>query len=484
MMILVWAGAAATGCQKAQSGPIRPTPIAVYDLPIRRVVTDFQEFPGMTDAIYSVQVRARVSGYLTNPVYFKDGSMVQEGDKLFAIDPRLYKADRDRADGTVKQYEAHVRRLERDYQRVKNLLARGAVGQEEYDRYEGDYKEAVANLEVAKANQDLATLNLEWTEVRAPLSGLLSRRMVDPGNLIKADDTVLTSIVSLDPLYVYFDVDEQTMLKLKRLIQEGKVKVRPQGEKAVPVQIGLSDEDDFPHEGIVDFTDNRVDLNTGTLRFRAKISNPPDRHGNRFIVPGLFVRVRLPIGDAHPALLIREQALVTDQGRKTVFVVREKKDKDGKPVRTEKGDPIHVAVVRDVGKIGVLRDGYREIEQGIEPDDWVVVAGMQRLRAGVDVKVERFDDKPSTDSAVGKKETTKTAASPTAGPADAKEPRAGAEVAPAVAVSTPPRAVEGGSAQAGRPAGGDLARSLAPSAPINPPGRESSHARPGPRAGR
>ena len=131
-------------------------------------------------------------------------------------------------------------------------------------------------------------LNLEWTEVRAPISrACSSRRMVDPGNLVKADDTVMTSIVSLDPLYVYFDVHEQAMLRIKRLMQEGKLKVQAQGEKEVPVQIGLADETDFPHRGIVDFTDNRVDLNTGTLRFRAKIDNPADEHGNRFIVPGL-----------------------------------------------------------------------------------------------------------------------------------------------------------------------------------------------------
>ena len=208
--------------------------------------------------------------------------------------------------------------------------------------------------------------------------------MVDPGNLVKADETVLTSLVSLDPLYVYFDVHEQAMLRIKRLMQQGKLKVRAQGEKAVPVQIGLSDEADFPHEGIVDFTDNRVDLNTGTLRFRAKISNPADRNGNRFIVPGLFVRVRLPIGDPHPALMVREQALVTDQGRKTVYVVKEGKNKEGKTVQ--------LAMVRDVGNVGVLRDGFREVENGIEPGDRVVVAGMQRLRPGIEVKVEKYAD--------------------------------------------------------------------------------------------
>ena len=241
--------------------------------------------------------------------------------------------------------------------------------------------------------------------------------MVDPGNLVKADDTVLTSIVSLDPLYVYFDVHEQAMLRIKRLMQEGKLKLQAQGEKAVPVQIGLADEPDFPHRGVVDFTDNRVDLNTGTLRFRAKIDNPADAHGNRFIVPGLFVRVRLPIGDPHPALMIREQALVTDQGRKTVYVIKEKEDDKGKGQERE-GRADYVAMVRDVGTVGVLRDGYREVEKGIEPGDWVVVAGMQRLRPGIEVKAEKYDEKTAAEKAKAAEE-----AKPAATKAGPRRPR-------------------------------------------------------------
>ena len=398
--------AMATGCQQAQSGPVRPTPIAVYDLPVTQTVTDFEEFPGETDSPYSIQVRARVSGYMTN-VYFLDGSMVKKGDKLFEIDPRMYKADLDRAEGTVAQYNAHVERLKKEYTRAKNLKDRGSISQEEHDRYEADFKESEANLEVAIANRDLARLNLEWTEVTAPIDGLLSRRMVDPGNLIKADDTALTSVVSLDPLYVYFDVHEQAMLRIKRLMQTGKLKLQAQGVKAVPVQIGLSDEADFPHQGIVDFTDNRVDLNTGTLRFRAKIDNPADINGNRFIVPGLFVRVRLPIGNPHEALMVREQAMVTDQGRKTVFVLKEKKDEKGEPAKDKEGKPVYVVTVRDVGTVGVLRDGYREVEKGIEPGDWVVVAGMQRLRPGIEVKPEKYDQVAIAKKAAEKAESEK-----------------------------------------------------------------------------
>ena len=216
--------------------------------------------------------------------------------------------------------------------------------------------------------------------------------MVDPGNLVKADDTMMTTIVSQDPLYVYFDVHEQAMLRIRRLIQEGKVKAR--SEKEVSLLIGLSDEKDregnpvYPHQGMVDFTDNRVDVNTGTLRFRAKLANP-----NQMISPGLFVKVRLPIGEAHPALMIREQALQSDQGLKKVFVLQPK-DEEGNPyfikdakdelVMDEKGKPIpaYKPVAVDVGTPGVLRNGFREISKGIKPGDMVVAVGMQKIRLG------------------------------------------------------------------------------------------------------
>lgn len=396
----------------------------MYDSPVTRTVIDFEEFPGETDSPYSVDVMARVSGYMID-VPFPDGAMTHKGDKLFQIDDRIYRADLDRAEGTVKQYEAHVDRLQKEYTRARNLIARGSISQEEHDRYKADLEEAEANLKVAIANRDLAKLNLEWCEVTAPIDGLLSRRLVTPGNLIKADTTVLTTIVSLDPLYVYFDVHEQAMLRIKRLMQEGKLKLKAQGAKAVPVQISLSDETDFPHQGVVDFTDNRVDLNTGTLRFRATIDNPADQYGNRFIVPGLFVRVRLPIGDPHQALMVPEQSLVSDQGRKTVFVIVPKKDKDDQPETDEKGKPKYIAMVRDVGEVGVLRDGYREVEKGIQLGDWIVRSGMQRLRPGAEVIAEKYQSEAASNDAETKKESkpSKTAAGNTeahASPAPAK----------------------------------------------------------------
>ena len=240
-----------------------------YDLPIVQTVQEFERIEGGSEAIFSVQVMSRVSGYMTH-VKFKDGDLVKAGDLLFQIDPRQYKAELDRAEGNLQQMEAHKIRLEKEFHRAKNLIERGSISPEEFDRYESDLKETEAGVKLAKANRDLAQLNYDWCEVRASTSGLLSRRMVDPGSLVKADSTVLTSIVSLDPIYVYFDVHEQTMLRIKHLMVEGKVSSR--SLTGIPVEIGLADETDekFTHKGIVDFTDNRVDYNRGTLEFRAK----------------------------------------------------------------------------------------------------------------------------------------------------------------------------------------------------------------------
>ena len=237
-----------------------------------------------------------------------------------------------------------MHRLERDYQRVKSLLARRAVGQEEYDRYEGDYREAVANLHFAKANRDLAALNLGYTRVTAPVSGRTSRYVVTVGNLIQSGDqnggTLLTTVVSVDPMYVYFDMDERTVLRVRELIREGKA--RSTRETGWPVALGLATEEGFPHQGAINFEDNQVNPKTGTLRVRGVFPNKDE-----LLSPGFFARVRVPIGRAHRALLLADRALDTDQGQKVVYVVNEKNEVVSRPVR-----------------LGALHDGLREITEG------------------------------------------------------------------------------------------------------------------------
>jgi RND family efflux transporter MFP subunit len=333
-------------------------------------VTDAADFTGRTAAVDSVEVRARVWGYL-DKVNFKEGALVKKGDVLFEIDPRPYRADLDRAEGTVALYDARVRRTERDYQRVKSLLARGAVGQEEFDRFQGDYREAAAGLDVARANRDLAALNLEYTRITAPVSGRVSRYIVTLGNLIQSGDqgggTLLTTIVSVDPMYVYFDMDEHTVLRVRQLIREGKASSA--GETEWPVALGLANEEGFHHQGTIDFEDNQVNPKTGTLRVRGVFPNKDEA-----LSPGLFARVRVPIGRAHRALLVTDRAIDTDQGQKVLYVVNEKNEVVSRPAR-----------------LGALHHGLREISEGLNAGERVIVSGLQQVRPGVTVEPKLVD---------------------------------------------------------------------------------------------
>ncbi len=355
----------AAGCVRVPSTAPEAAPVPVtVSYPVEREIIDFADFTGRTAAVDSVEVRARVWGYLEK-VNFKEGALVQKGDVLFEIDPRLYGADLERARGTVEQFEARLHRLERDYRRVKSLLARGAVGQEEFDRYDGDYREAAASLDVAKANRDLAALNLGYTKVAAPVSGRVSRYVVTVGNLIQSGDqnggTLLTTIVSVDPMYVYFDMDERTVLRVRQLIREGKA--RSARETEWPVSLGLATEEGFPHQGTINFEDNQVNPKTGTLRVRGVFRNRDEA-----LSPGFFARVRVPIGQAHRALLVTDRALETDQGQKILYIVNRKNEVESRPVL-----------------VGALRGGLRAIDGGLERDERVIVSGLQQVRPGVTV---------------------------------------------------------------------------------------------------
>jgi len=297
-LFLVLLSGVLAGCNNSPANAKKeaPPPEVQVSLPITREVTDFEVFAGRTEAVKTVDVRARVTGYLEK-VHFKEGSDVKEGDLLFDIDPRTYKADLDRAEAAVLKAEAHLRRLDTDVQRANILLQRRAISQEEYDKVVGDRAEADADVQVARANREVSRLNLNYCKVTSPITCRVSRQSIDPGNLVKSDDTVLTSIVSLDPMYAYFDVDERTLLRIRRLIREGKVKSSRDVE--VPVFVGLSDEEGYSLEGTVNFVDNKVDPTTGTLRVRGIFPNP-----NLLLSPGLFVRCRVRVGVPYHATLI------------------------------------------------------------------------------------------------------------------------------------------------------------------------------------
>ncbi len=367
-------GLGLAGCARAPAGPPPAPPTAVsVSYPVERDVTNYADFTGRLEAVYSVEIRARVTGYLER-VYFKDGVEVNEGASLFEIDPRPYKVELDRAEATLAQQDAHSKRLGAEYRRAANLLDRGSVSREEFDRYAGDRAESDAAVGIARANNEMAKLNLGFTKVRAPIGGLLSRRLVDPGNMVQADTTPLTTIVSLDPMYLYFDMDERTVLKLRGLVREGKLPARDEGA-AVPILAALADQEGFPHKGVINFSDNKVNPKTGTLRVRGVIENPVEKGRNsRLLSPGLFARVRVPLSQPHRGLLVNERAIDTDQGQKILYVVDDKNMVDSRPVR-----------------LGKIHDGLRAIEDGLKPGERVIVVGLQQVRPGAVVEPKLVD---------------------------------------------------------------------------------------------
>lgn len=372
---------AAVGCARPQPTltPTKP-PEVVVATPTVQEVTDYEDFTGRTEAFAAVEIRARVTGYLTK-IEFKDGADIKQGDPLFQIDPTLYQAEVDRTKATLAQSRALVQQAEAELDRAGKDFARvsgsQAVSREEIDRITGDKAKASAALTaaqaavgVAQASLRTAEQNLAWCRITAPLSGRLSRRSIDPGNLVKADETVLTSIVATDPIYANFDVDDRTLLRIRRLIREGKM--TSARERQAQLQIGLPDEDGFSYTGVIDFSDNKLDPGTGTLRVRATVKNE-SVNNNRLLTPGQFVRVRLPIGLPRKAVLVPEESLGTDQGQKFVYLVRE--------ATTDKGEKAQEVAYRAV-KTGQAFGPLRVIESGVTDADRVIVSGHQRVRPG------------------------------------------------------------------------------------------------------
>jgi RND family efflux transporter MFP subunit len=358
--------AALGGCEQPATAPSEP-PVVSVSLPVRREVTDYRQFTGRTQAPETVEVRARVTGYLEK-MPFKEGEEVKKGDLLFEIDPRPYKAEWDRLEAQVKLAEARYRLAGADYARAQKASrgSSGAVSRQELETYRSKEIEARESVGAAKANAEGAKLNLNFCTIKSPLSGKVSRYNYTIGNLVNADQTVLTNIVSQDPMYAYFDVDERTMLLVQDLIREGKVKASRETE--YPVAIGLANEKGFPHQGLINFVDNQVNAGTGTLRVRGVFANPAV-NDLRTLSPGLFVRVRLPIGNPHPALLVADQAVGTDQGQKILYVVNAKNEVVSRPVT-----------------LGAVHDGLREVLAGLSPNERVIVDGLQRVRPGLTVE--------------------------------------------------------------------------------------------------
>lgn len=345
----------ASGCSK--DAPPMQAPQVTVAPAIERVVADWDEFSGHFEAVHSVEVRPRVGGFLQR-VGFVEGSTVHEGDVLFVIDQRPYEAEVARTEAILAQARTRNQLAGVELERAQKLVNTQAISREELDARTSGRDEGDAAIRAAEAAVRVARLNLEWTVVRAPISGRVGRAEITAGNLVQAgapSPTLLTTIVSLDPIYVYFDTDEQAYLKYMGANSAG-----PNGRQ---VLIGLANETGFPHEGRLNFVDNRVDGANGTVSARAVLANP-----NHLFTPGLFARVRLLGSDRHLATMVQDQAIGTDQDRKFVLVLKSDNTVEYRPVVT-----------------GRVVDGLRTVQSGLKPGERVVINGLMRVRPGMKV---------------------------------------------------------------------------------------------------
>jgi len=361
--LLVTALAVASCAGEEQAAPASPAPEVTVATPVTRDVTNYAEFTGRTEAFEAVEVRARVSGELRE-MHFTPSSPVNKGDLLFVIEPEPYEAARDIAVATIAQWEAERDRAESDLSRLEQALQTEAVSEQEVDKAGADVKTAEANLAAANAGLVNAELNLSYTEVRSPISGLVSRNLVDLGNLVgSGQNTLLTTINRVDPIYAYFDVSEAIMLQSLASIDPDST-LGSGHSVDNPVFLGLDDEEGWPHEGIVDYYDNTVDASTGTIRVRGRFDNPTKK-----LFPGLFARLRVPVEDISNAVLVEENAIGTDLGGKFVFVVGSD----------------DIVELRHI-ELGPLQDdGMRVVLANLEPTERYIINGLQRARPGLPV---------------------------------------------------------------------------------------------------
>ena len=384
--------------------------------PVQRAVTDYVDFTGRTDAVQSLNVVARVTGYLVR-LPFQEGAEVKKGDLLFEIEPEPYEAQVRLGEAQVASNQAQVVFAELNYQRALKLNGEKAVSQQEIDQDKATRDQAVAQLDAARANLNIYRLNLQYTHVTSPIDGQVSRYFLTLGNLINQDQTLLTTVVSLDPIYAYFDVDQRNLVRIRTAINEGKLRSRraaasagpnlpyekllaAQGATGVigtttvlpsavaalglaalpvpveppqfPVLLGMPGDNKYPYQGFINFSNNQLNPNTGSISVRGVFANPKPPNGVRLMSPGMFVRIRVPIGPPHPALLVIDRAIQSDQGQSYVYVVSAENKTEYRPIVTA----------------ALQEDGLRVVSSGLKADDWVIVGAIQQLRPNTEVKTQ------------------------------------------------------------------------------------------------
>ncbi len=353
------------GCNKPPAAsPGIPSPEVTVSKATQKEVVNWDEFTGRTAAVNLVTVTPRVSGYIVD-IPFKEGGIVHKGDLLFQIDTRPYQHAYEQAVGQLQQAQANQQLQQVTFARQEHLKETGVIAKEDYDTALSNKSQSTAQVISAQAALDTAKLNLEFTHVTSPIDGRVSRQLVNIGNLVQADVTQLTTIVSINPIYAYFSMDELAALKYQRLIHEGKVGSSQDGQ--VPVYLQLQDETGFPHEGTLDFSDNTYDSTTGTLLVRGSFPNP-----DGFLAPGSFVRVRLASSPKYKALLVSDRAIGTDQDQSFVYVLDNK----------------NIARLRHI-TTGQLADGLRVVKSGVQADDVLIINGIIKVRPDSPVKPQQ-----------------------------------------------------------------------------------------------
>ena len=350
---------------QAPAGP--PPPAVSVAKPLEKEVIEWDEYTGRFDAVDTVEVRARISGFL-NEVKFTDGAIVKKGDLLFVIDPRPFQRILDRGRAALQGARVQLEFAQKDLERARPLVASATISQQVFDQRTQAVRAAEANVLSAEASVRSAELDVEFTQIHSPIAGRISRKFVSEGNYLtggSGSGTLLTTIVSIDPIYFYFDVSEADFLKYQRL---GSAMMQPGARLSeVPAELGLQTDEGFPYKGKMSFIDNRIDPNTGSLRVRAVFDNP-----HRLFRPGLFAKIRLAGSGKYKAILLPDMAVAADQSSRFVFVAAPDGTVSAKPVT-----------------LGPTIDGLRVVRTGITANDWVIVNGVQRARTGIKVRPEK-----------------------------------------------------------------------------------------------
>lgn len=398
------------GCEEhATQAPQQQIPKVQITMPVTKSVIDYEYYTGRTSAPYSQNVRAKVNGYLvrwnfadkndkapTKDFNFVVGQEVKRDQILFKIDPRPYQATYDQAVAQVNLAKAQLELAKADYARALQVAKTpGAISQQDVDKYLAAQAKAEAEVAAQQANSESALLNLQFTDVKTDIDGIVGRNLLSVGNLVEAN-TLLTTVVSEDPMYVYFDIDENTLDRIAKLMREGKLKSERTGEnkyEKYPVDLGLTNTNDYPYTAYIDFVNNEIDPTTGTLEIRGVIANPKPAVGPRVFIPDMYLRIRLPIGDPYDALLIPQDAINTDQSQKFVYVAGPDNVVERRPIQAGQiqSDQLQIAIpeqiIREQNGIRPAKPGEKGAEPSLTANDRVIIGGLQMIRPGMKVEI-------------------------------------------------------------------------------------------------